>query len=377
MFFFILVNKTDRKTETKNHDMKLKNIFLVLMVAAIALSGCNGSTGEEPQAETIKNVKVETITDGVVQNSMTLNGKIKEKSLTSLSFRVGGPLKRLNVKQGDYVRAGQVIAEIDKRDYELQVASTKAQFEQAEGEFNRYKQLIEQDKIPENTFEKIKSGYLMAKTAYENARNQLRDTELKAPFSGYIYEKFVENFQTVGAGVPIVSIIDNSHLEVVVSVSESQLSRVKKDRKAYVNVANAGIKQLPVELLSVSEKAMQDGLYEVKFSFENKNELNVAPGMTAEITIYSETGDTRLSVAGTAIFHEKTNTYVWIYNPSTGTVEKREVEIALDVAGGRVSVVSGLSRGEKVVTAGVHYLVEGQKVKPLKAPAVTNIGGML
>ena len=247
----------------------MKNFFLVLVVAAIALSGCNRSTEEEPQAETIKNVRVETITDGVVQNSMTLNGKIKEKSLTSISFRVGGPLRKLEVNQGDYVRAGQVIAEIDKRDYELQVATTKAQFEQAEGEYNRYKQLIEQNKIPENTFEKIKSGYLMAKTAYENAQNQLRDTELKAPFSGYIYEKFVENYQTVGVGVPIVSLIDNSHLEVVVSVSESQLNKIKSDKKAFVNVANAGIKQLQVKLLSVGEKAKQDGLYEVKFAFEN------------------------------------------------------------------------------------------------------------
>ena len=355
----------------------MKNIFLVLVVAAIALSGCNRSTEEEPQAETIKNVKVETITDGVVQNSMTLNGKIKEKSLTSLSFRVGGPLRKLEVNQGDYVRAGQVIAEIDKRDYELQVATTKAQFEQAEGEYNRYKQLIEQNKIPENTFEKIKSGYLMAKTAYENAQNQLRDTELKAPFSGYIYEKFVENYQTVGAGVPIVSLIDNSHLEVVVSVSESQLNKIKSDKKAFVNVANAGIKQLPVKLLSVGEKAKQDGLYEVKFAFENKNEMKVAPGMTAEISIYSESGDTRLTVAGTAIFHEKTTTYVWVYNPSTSKVEKRPVKIALDVEDGRVAVTDGLSRGEQVVTAGVHYLVEGQKVKPLKATAVTNIGGLL
>ena len=357
--------------------MKFKSIFLVLAAAFFALSGCKNSTEEAPQAETIKNVKVETVSDGVVQSSMTLNGKIKEKSLTSLSFRVGGPLKKLNVKQGDYVRAGQVIAEIDKRDYQLQLETTKAQFEQVEGEYNRYKQLIDQNKIPENTFEKIKSGYLMAQTAYENAENQLQDTELKAPFSGYIYEKFVENYQTVGAGIPIVSIIDNSHLEVVVSISESQLNRVKSDKKSFVNIANAAIKQLPVKLLSVSEKAMSDGLYEVKFSFENKDDLKVAPGMTAEVTVYCQAEENKLSVAATAIFHEKTNTYVWVYNPSSGKVEKREVKIALDGTQGRVNLVSGVNNGEQVVTAGVNYLVEGQKVKPLTTPAVTNIGGLL
>ncbi|QGY46535.1 efflux RND transporter periplasmic adaptor subunit [Maribellus comscasis] len=357
--------------------MKFRNNYLVLGLAIILLSGCKNSPKEVPQAETIKKVKVETITDDVVQNTMILNGKIKEKSLTSLSFRVGGPLMKLTVKQGDYVRAGQVIAEIDDRDYQLQAETSKAQFEQAEGEYNRYKKLVEQKKIPENTFEKIKSGYLMTKTAYENAQNQLNDTKLKAPFSGFIYEKFVENYQTVGAGTPIVSVMDNSHLEVVVPVAESQLNRIKADKQSFLNVENAGIKQLPIQLLSVSEKTMQDGLYEVKFSFTNKDDLKVAPGMTAEVNIYCKSEENRLSVASTAIFHEKTATYVWVYNPSTSTVKKREVKISLDGANGRVNIASGVNNGEQIVTAGVHYLVEGQKVEPLSTPSVTNIGGLL
>ncbi len=357
--------------------MKVRNILLALVVGALAFTGCSSSTAEAPQGETIKYVKTETLTDGVVQNSLVLNGKIKEKSLIPLSFRVGGPLKELDVKQGDYVRAGQLIARIDKRDYELQVETTKAQFEQVKGEYLRYKQLIEQHKIPENTFEKVRSGYLMAKTAFENAENQLHDTELKAPFSGYIYEKFVENFQTVGPGTPIVSIIDNSHLEVVASVSENQLNKVKSNQQSFVNIANAGVNKLPVKLLSVSEKTMRDGLYEVKYLFENKNDLNVAPGMTAEITLYCQTQENQLSVAATAIFHESTNTYVWVYNPSTGKVEKRKVKIALDGTQGRVNIVSGVKNGEQVVTAGVHYLVEGQEVKPLEEPSVTNVGGLL
>lgn len=224
---------------------------------------------------------------------------------------------------------------------------------------------------------KIKSGYLMTKTAYENAQNQLNDTKLKAPFSGFIYEKFVENYQTVGAGTPIVSVMDNSHLEVVVPVAESQLNRIKADKQSFLNVENAGIKQLPIQLLSVSEKTMQDGLYEVKFSFTNKDDLKVAPGMTAEVNIYCKSEENRLSVASTAIFHEKTATYVWVYNPSTSTVKKREVKISLDGANGRVNIASGVNNGEQIVTAGVHYLVEGQKVEPLSTPSVTNIGGLL
>ena len=61
----------------------------------------------------------------------------------------------------------------------------------------------------------------MAEAAYNNAINQLQDTELKAPFSGYIFEKKAESFQTVGAGMPIVSMIDVSSLEIIINVSET------------------------------------------------------------------------------------------------------------------------------------------------------------
>ncbi|WP_297086911.1 efflux RND transporter periplasmic adaptor subunit [uncultured Draconibacterium sp.] len=357
--------------------MKLRNFFIGMIAIAFAFTGCKTTTGDEPQAKTVKYVKVETINGSTTQSKLTLNGKIKEKSLTSLSFRVGGPLLKLNVKQGDYVRAGQVIAQIDKRDYELQVQTTKAQFEQLESEYNRYKQLIEQKKIPENTFEKVKSGYLMAKTAFENAQNQLYDTELKAPFSGYIFEKFTENHQTVAPGQPIVSVIDNSKLEAVVWVSESQLQRVKSDKESLLTVANAGVRNLPVKLLSIGEKAMDDGLYEVKFLFENKEDMKVAPGMTAEVTLMCMALNNQISVPGSALFHEKENDFVWVYNPGSQQVEKREITIAKGGSQGRAFIHSGLKDGEQVVAAGVHYLYEGQKVKLVKKPSVTNVGGLL
>lgn len=357
--------------------MKFRNILVATVVAFLAFTGCKTKSDDAPQKETIKYVKVETINNGVVQNRMVFNGKIKEKSLTSLSFRVGGPLAKLNVETGDFVRAGEVIASIDKRDYQLQVQTTKAQFSQTEAEYKRYKQLVDQDKIPANTFERVESGYLMAKTAYENAQNHLNDTELKAPFSGYVFEKFVENHQTVGAGVPIVSVIDNSSLEAVVSVSESQVQRVHHDKMSALTVVNAGVNELPVKLLSVSEKAMDDGLYEVKFSFKNSEEIKVAPGMTAEVTMFCDALDESITVPSSAVFHEKTSDYVWIYNAATKKVEKRKISISAVKSQARAEVTSGLKSGEQVVTAGVHYLIDGQEVKPIQQPSVTNIGGLL
>jgi len=166
--------------------MKKRLSLLSILSLAIFFSSCTSHKKEHK--EVVKYVKVETVKSTNENSNLVFNGIIKEKSLTSLSFRVGGPLKILNVKPGDFVKKGNLIAAIDKRDYELQLQSTKAQFLQLKGEYSRYKELFEEDKIPANSYEKIESGYLMAKTAFENAENQLKDAELRAPFSGYIHE---------------------------------------------------------------------------------------------------------------------------------------------------------------------------------------------
>ncbi len=322
-------------------------------------------------------VKVEKVVANDGNDKLIFNGHIKEKSLTSLSFRVGGPLVSLTKEPGDYVTAGETIAQIDKRDYELQVASTKSQYEQLEGEFERYQELHEKGKIPANAYEKIKSGYEMARTAYNNAVNQLNDTQLKAPISGYIYEKLSENHQTVGAGQPIVSIINLAKLEIVISVPENQLNSVKNAKEGYINVKNAHTQNLLVKQLSVGEKTLQDGLYQVKYELQNNPEYGIAPGMTAELTLYKSNGEMKTSIPSSSLFYDQQKTYVWIYNSGSQTIQKQEIKVNNILSDGRIEVLSGIKQGDQIITAGVHHLSEGQKVEPIHKPGKSNIGGLL
>ncbi len=358
----------------------MKTIVQVSIILSFLLfiSSCGvTSQGNEKKELAAKYVKIERVSGTHGKDKMVFNGKMKEKSLTSLSFRVAGPLVQLNVKTGDFVRAGQVIAAIDTRDYKLQLQAKKAQYEQLKGEYTRYKELHEKNKIPANSFEKIESGYLMAKADYESAVNQLNDTKLKAPVSGYIQDKFVENFQTVGAGHPIVSIIDRSRLEAVVSVPENQILDVKECDKNYLTVKNAGVEKLPVTLLSVSEKTKNDGLYEVKFLLENTKNLPIQPGMSAEVNAYKKSHLAGISIPSSAVFFQDGSTYVWIYHDDTKTISKRGVEVKNMHTKGQMAILSGLSYNEIVVTAGVHSLYENQKVKPIQKPQASNIGGLL
>ncbi|MEM1136171.1 MAG: efflux RND transporter periplasmic adaptor subunit, partial [Bacteroidota bacterium] len=350
-------------------------IFLTCLIS-LGVFSCS-SPEEEQKAESVKYVKVERVNGGQSKERLVFNGSINEKSLTSLSFRVGGPLVKLNFKAGDQVSAGAVIAKIDNRDYLLNVQSTKAQYEQLEGEYARYKALHLKKKIPANSFEKVESGYLMAKTAYENAVNQLNDTELRSPATGYIHEKFTENFQTVTSGQPIVSIIDLSSMEVVVSVAESQLLKLKECNENYLSVKNANISKLPVKILSVGEKTKDDGLFEVKFSLENENNLGIYPGMSAEVTVLCNSENNIVNISSGAVFHQNSQDFVWVYDDQAKIINKRKVEVKRIASGGKIELKSGLESGEVIVSAGVYYLQDQQPVQPIQQLSKTNIGGLL
>jgi membrane fusion protein, multidrug efflux system len=353
-----------------------KILKLLVIILATSIISCNNNHNDL-QHQKIKYVKTEKISNYQKGDRLVFNGTVKEKKLTTLSFRVGGPLTSLNVKQGDYVKKGQIIASIDKRDYQLQVESTRLQYIQLKGEHSRYKELFEDDKIPANSYEKIESGYLMAKTAFENAKNQLQDTDLTSPYAGFVFEKMVENFQTVSPGMSIISLIDVSKLEVEISIPENQLTQIKNSSTNTLTVKNADVSNLPVKILSINEKTGKDGLYNMKFDFDNYPSLSVSPGMSAEITMICNNHDFVIQIPSSAVFRDNNNNCVWIYTTSNNSLSKRNISIGSFTNQGRIEVISGLKPNEVIVTAGVNNLFDGQNVQPIQKPSQTNVGGLL
>jgi len=357
--------------------MKMKiGMLSFAIVLLCAFSSCKEET-QHGAKQALRFVKTATVKDGERTQKLVFNGTVKEERLTTLSFRVGGPMVAFNVNTGDFVQEGDVIASIDKRDYHLQVEAKRAQLQQLEGEYNRYKELFEKNKIPANSYEKIESGYLQAKAGFENAVNQLEDTDLKAPFSGYIYEKMAEAFQTVGPGVPIVSLLDKSLLRVTVSVPENQISDLSRYKQMFLSVKNAGASRIPLKILSVGEKAKSDGMYELTFSFNNNSAGTISPGMSAEVTMsYSEASDA-ISIPSQAVFSKNDVSCVWIYRDTATGIEIRPVNTGAIHSDGTIEIRSGLEAGETIITAGVHRLFEGENVRPIEEPSESNVGGLL
>lgn len=314
-------------------------------------------------------------------NVITVPASINEKRETKLAFRVNGPLVKLNDIIGDYVPKGQVIAKIDSRDYKIAVESTQAAYKLASAEYERYKTLLERESVSASTYDLMESNYTAAKTAYESAKNALEDTDLKAPFSGYISDVYVNNFEEVNPGQPIVSFIDLSKFEVNAWISLEDLDKIN-DRTQYACLVEVGNKKVrvPGTLKEIGHKtSMSKQSYPISILIDVPENLNLRAGMTTHLEI-SENGVNSVAsmeIPVTCVFTKGSKTYVWLFNESSNTVSAKEVVSGKIVANDMIEIKRGLKGGENIVSTGVNYLFEGQKVKKYEGFSRTNVGNKL
>lgn len=359
--------------------MKSQNLWLTtLILLVVVFSSCSDKQvqSNEDEARYVKSATVLPTSDN---NTIIYNGVVKELRQVTLSFKVGGPVQTLLVGAGDYVKKGDIIAQIDKRDYRIQEQATKAQYTQAKAEYERYQELYQRKRLPENTLDKLKAGYLMAKSQYEAAKNALLDTDLKAPFSGYINKKLIENFETVGPGTPIVELLDFTDLEVVVSIPEGQINQMGKVKNITCDIRNANQFNIAAEVKSLSKKSGSDRMFEAKLLLKaDEFKSSIKPGMVAKVKVTKEQQNGEgLLVPVEAVFSSNQEKYVWIIQSKNMQVTKQKVSVLKVHGNGLIEINSNIKAGENIVTAGVHSLIEGQKVKILPKKSETNIGGLL
>ncbi|MBW6537331.1 MAG: efflux RND transporter periplasmic adaptor subunit [Mariniphaga sp.] len=346
-----------------------------LLFSLVLLAGCAGNNNG--QTEIIRKVKIEPVQQADSLQVKQYSGIIKEAAEVNLAFRVAGPIQKILVKEGDYVRAGQVVAQMDTRDYEVQLAAAQAQYEQVKAEADRVIELHNRQSIAGNDYDKAVSGLKMVEAQLKHANNQMGDTKLTAPVSGYIQKvNFPEN-ELVDAGMPVASLVNVGHYQVEVEIPVSLY--VQRENIISFSALQPAVseEEFPVDLLSYSKKASNNQLYKVQLRINPASQPKLAPGMDVQVNIVlkSSTGPVAC-VPLNALFNQNGKTYVWVYQ-SNGTVQKREVVTGKLTGDGRIRIESGVQVNEQVVVAGVNQLNENEQVEPLEPVSETNIGGLL
>lgn len=345
---------------------------ILISITTITLSGCSE---EEPKAkeEIAKPVKTMTIGTASDVESREFPGKVRAAKDVTLSFQVPGQLVEFPVIKGQDIAKGDLIAKLDPTDYQLKVQEAQATFTERQLALERAKGLLPDGFISQSDYDKIKSQYDVAESNLAQAKQDLKYTEIYAPYTGRIADTYPDNFQYIVSKQPIVLLQDTTELDIIIDVPESLLIRIE-DTTMLSKVAvfeSAPDKSYPVEYRKHVEDAdPATQTYRVYMGLKSPEDLTVLPGMTATVkTEFTQVGDlsrqNAFLIPSSAVFaDEHGKQFVWMVDQKTSRVKAHEV-IAGELSGDMILITTGLKTGDQIVTAGVHSLIQNQLVKPL------------
>lgn len=362
-------------------------VFLIGMIMRILLSlffimyltACNEQTViVEKAIRPIAWLKVE---ESSIQQLRTLSGIVAPVEATSLSFEVTGKIQTVDVKLGNTVEKGQILAQLNHRSFELNLTSAQAQLEktksamiEAKNAFTRYSQLIKQGLVSQSGFDNAKATYGSSKSAVgvaqaqvDIAKKNLQDSTLKAPYDGIITKRLIEPSQQIKAGQSAFEIEGNHGLEVNVMVPETLIRELKQDTILPIRFPVLARTEMLGRISEIGTRAEAANAFPVTVVLQNDNPL-LRAGMTAEVDFtFDGVGKNgyqgvTISVPFSALragINQKS--YVFVYDPKLQVVHQREVQTE-NILNNIAFISSGLESGDIIATAGVAFLQEGQKV---------------
>lgn len=350
---------------------------LALLLATLPLlSACSGS--DAPATDTIRPVKLFAVADPLAQHLREFPGRLKAPEEAELSFRLGGELKELRVREGQLLQPGEAIAELDDTDVRLRLNDRQASYDLTRSQLERMQQLIERQMVSQAELDERRAQFNQAEAALNLARQELAYTRLSAPFAGRVARTHVERFQIVQPNQPIVTLYAGDSMDVVFQVPESLLSGLRADIDPGDIRPRVRIDSLPgieIEALYKEHASQPDPkslTYQVTLAMQPPQGLVLLPGMSATVLLdvaqVSQQAGMPLLVPVEAVFSPDAGgpevRQVWIVSEHEGglKVHAREVQVG-QLTQNAIEILAGLEPGEQIVAAGGAELAEGQRVR--------------
>ena len=344
--------------------MKTKHILWFL---PILLVGCGETDPQQlkekliggPAEERVITVGVQRIdtVGGLVRNSYP--GYLEEGNTVDISFKYGGTLQTLNVKEGSTVRKGQVLARVSSAQMESTQRSAQATLEQAQDAYERLKKVHDNGSLPEIKWREMVANLEKAQAALDLANAMLADNTITAPFSGTVASLNAELGENITPLKPVMRIINTKGLTVKISVPENEIGKVRVGDTAEVVVPALGDRRF---MGKVTEKSMTASLlthsYPVKVLIEQPDE-ELVPGMISKVVLSADVS-TGIIVPANAILVNQEGRFVWV--AEEGRATRRNITIS-GYSGSGVIVSEGLQAGDVVIVEGYQKVSEGMKVE--------------
>jgi len=340
---------------------------------ALGSAGCNEKQAEN--SEVVRPVKVVEIAGAETQRRLDYSGSVKARTDMNLGFRVGGKIVERRVDIGEPVKPGDVLARIDATDYELAVRRAEATLASAEKQVQttglartRAEQLFGNNVAPKSQVEQAELGYEQAvslrdtaRSALDEAKNQVAYTDLTSDLSGIVTAVNADVGQVVGSGTPVVTVAVDGGKEVQIAVPEMDIAGFKPGQIVKSRFWSDAALVLDGKVREVAGSAdPQSRTFAVRVSLPD--DPRVLLGMTATIEAEAKNAHPFVSVPLSALAEKDGAQIVWVVDRKAETVHARKVKAA-EFSDDGVRVSEGLTAGDLVVAAGTQFMSENMKVK--------------
>ncbi len=349
-------------------------VYLSLFASLVLLAACGEQASEIPAEATLRPVKSVVVNGTGSSKQWHFPGKVRAFEKVDLSFQVSGQLTQLNVLSGQEVKAGHILAELDQRNFASDAKAAQAELDRASAEFNRMGPLLEKRLVSQSEFDQKRAQRDIAEARLEQAKKALDDTQLKAPFDGVIANRSVENFEDITAKQTIMSLQNPEALEVIINIPENRIVELDAERdfiQSFASTTADPSKQYALDLREYStEVDPATQTYEAILNLIATEEDRIFSGMSVDVLLTStrKQSDT-FWLPASAVIADRENIdtkIVWVLSQQAASeqyqVSKREITIG-KLENENIEILTGINSGERIVTAGSHYLRNGDLVK--------------
>ena len=353
----------------------LRNVFLGI-VGISTLYSCSSSDKLEDKDKTI--VKVEAYSPAQSTNEgFYLSGEVTAKQTANISTRMMGYVTKIYVKPGDKVASGQLLVSISSDDILAKKAQIQAMITEAEAaaknaqrDYERFKTLRNQNSVSDKELENVALQNTSMNAKVQMARQQMNEvnamlsyTNIRAPFSGVVTQKMVDEGSIANPGMPILTIEQNGELQVIASIPENYIQYVKVGDVAKMELKSLGI-TIDGKVSELSPSAFRTGgQYSMKLAIETKDKENIRPGMYVNILIPNKTGEnitSKIMLDKNSIVYRDQLTGVYVIDDQS-QANLRWIRLGKTI-GNQVEVLSGLNQNDKIVSKAEGKLYNGVKV---------------
>lgn len=338
----------------------MKKVFTIAF-AAILAGACSGGVkapgakGPEPAAEILPAVKVVTASKQLVEDKAVYSSTVLADVTNNIAPQTGGRIQKINVEVGDFVSAGQILAEMDR----VQLEQAKLRLANEKTELDRLRSLYEKGGLSQSDYDAVVLSCKVSQATYDNL---LENTVLRSPVSGVVTARNYDRGDMYAMAQPIFTVQKITPVKLLIGVSESDYTRVKKG-DAVSLTADA----LPGRVFEGKVNRIYPTVdaathtFNVEVTVPNADKA-LRPGMFVRSTlVFSAASKVVLPDAAVVKMQGSGQRYVYVVDENSVATER--VVKPGNYENGTYAILEGVSEGEKIVVKGQNGLRSGDKVQ--------------